>query len=156
MNKIAKLAYRSSPHRSAVATWHAISSLLTHSNPEARWELESVSGIASTIISGRVCEHSPIVVSCDGPQTRVYCIYDYDAIDGSGAIEDGLGFNPLYGNWEISFPCNPSDIGWIRSMLRKESARIRVRDKSFSVPNAISNVATNQDINLSKEEFMKP
>ena len=156
MNSVARRTYRSSPHRSAIATWHAISGLLTASSPKARSELESVSGVASTIISGRACEHSPIIVSCDGPQTRVYCIYDYDAIDGSGAVEDSLGFDPLYGNWEISFPCNPSDIGWIRSMLRKDSSRIIVRDKSFSVPNATSSVASNEAINLSKEEFMKP
>ena len=156
MNRVAKRTYRSSPHRSAAATWDAISSLLTQSSPEARWELENVSGVASTIISGRVCEHSPIVVSCDGSQTRVYCLYDYDAIDGSGAIEDNLDFDPLYGNWEISLPCNPSDIGWIRSMLKKESTRITVRDKYFFLPNVALSVATNEDISLNKEEFMKP
>jgi hypothetical protein len=34
-------------------------------------------------------------------------LYDEDAIDGSDAKEDGLGFDPLKGEWAVSLPCRP-------------------------------------------------
>ena len=56
-----------------------------------------------------IADHGPgdaaIMVTCDGPRTRIYCLYDDDAIDGSDAKEDALGFDPLNGDWRVSLPC---------------------------------------------------
>lgn len=95
MTTVTRRTFRSSPHRDALATWAAISDLLSRTNTGAQQELGSVAGIASSIIADKACENSPILVSCEGPQTRIYCLYDDDAIDGSDANEDVLGFDPL-------------------------------------------------------------
>lgn len=130
MATVARRAFRSSPHRDALATWVAISDLLTTSNADARQELDNVAGIASSAIADKAAEKAPIIVSCEGPQTRIYCIYDDDAIDGSDANENILGFDPLAGNWSISLPCEADDLEWIQSALRSKSNRIIARDKS--------------------------
>src|SRR5438309_10235363 len=92
--------FRSSPHRDTVATWQAIVDVLTKGNDSAaRRELLSVAGVASALIAERAPAESAIVVICDGPRTRVYCLYDEDAIDGADAKEDPLGYDPLQGNW---------------------------------------------------------
>ena len=121
MATVTRRTFRSSPHRDAVATWATISDLLTRTNTGAQQELGIVAGIASSVIADKACENSPIIVSCEGPQTRIYCIYDDDAIDGSDANEDVLGFDPLNGDWSISLPCEPDDLGWVQSALQQKS-----------------------------------
>lgn len=130
MATVARRTLRSSPHRDALATWHGIVDLLTATNTGARSELSSVEGIASSIIADKACENSAIIVSCDGPQTRIYCLFDDDAIDGSDANEDVLGFNPLEGDWSISLPCHPDDLSWVQSALKEKSDRITARDQN--------------------------
>ena len=151
----AKRTFRSSPERTTHATWEAISDLLARSNPAARSELDSVSGVASCIIADRVCKDSPIVIRCDSGQTRIYCLYDQDAIDGSESDEGGLGFDPLRGDWKISFPCESSDIEWLQIELRKKSSRITVREKSESLPQKTSDSAS-MPRKINAEEFLKP
>ena len=121
MATVTRRTFRSSPHRDALATWAAISDLLTRTNTGAQQELSIVAGIASSIIADKACENSPIIVSCEGPQTRIYCLYDDDAIDGSDANEDVLGFDPLKGDWSISLPCEPDDLGWVKSALHRRA-----------------------------------
>jgi hypothetical protein len=130
MATVARRTFQSSPHRDTLATWDAIIELLTKTNTDARNELKSVAGIASSIIGDKACEKACITVSCDGPQTRIYCLYDDDAIDGSDANEDVLGFDPLKGEWSISLPCEVDDLTWVQSALKKKSSRITARDKS--------------------------
>ncbi|MCF7701595.1 hypothetical protein [Loktanella sp. M215] len=130
MVTVTRRTVRSSPYRDSLATWSAIADLLTRSNSNARSEIDSVAGIASSIITDRACQQSAIIVSCSGPQTRIYCIYDDDAIDGSDANEDILGFNPLNGDWSISLPCDAEDLDWVQSALKQKSERITARDKS--------------------------
>ena len=36
-----------------------------------------------------------------------------DAIDGSEAKEDPLGFDPLKGDWHVSLPCLLEDLTWV-------------------------------------------
>lgn len=147
--------FRSSPERTTQATWDAISDLLAGSNPAARSELDSVSGVASCIIADRVCKDSPIVIHCDGGQTRIYCLYDEDAIDGSGSNEGSLGFDPLLGDWKISFPCESSDIEWLQIELQKKSSRVTVREKSESRSQKASDSASRAP-KINTEEFLKP
>ena len=92
MTTVASRVVRSSPHRDTSATWSLIVDLLTQGKTgAAKTELLAVAGIASSIIAERGPKDAAIVVTCDGPRTRIYCIYDEDSIDGSDAKEDSLG-----------------------------------------------------------------
>lgn len=129
MNSVASRTLRSSPHRDAAATWSAIVDLLTQGREgEARTELLAVSGIAASIIADQASRDAAIVVTCDGPRTRIYCLYDDDAVDGSDANEDSLSFDPLKGAWAVSLPCDKDDLAWVQAALKKHSRRITARD----------------------------
>lgn len=130
MATVARRTFRSSPHRDALDTWRVITDLLTATNSDARQNFEDVSGIASSVIADKACETSPILVFCDGPQTRIYCLYDDDAIDGSDANEDVLGYDPIKGGWSISLPCEIDDLSWVQSALKQKGDRITARDKA--------------------------
>ena len=90
-------------------------------------ELLAVAGIAASIIAEQTPKNEAIVVTCDGPRTRIYCTYDDDAIDGSGANEDALGFDPLKGDWRMSLPCPKDDLAWVQAALKKHGGRITAR-----------------------------
>jgi hypothetical protein len=121
--------FRGTPHRDAAATWSAIVSLLTQDKASAAaTELASVAGIAASVIADGAVKNAPIVVTCDGPRTRIYCLYDDDALDESSANESPLGFDPLQGEWHVSMPCQAEDLGWVNRALRERSARVTARD----------------------------
>jgi hypothetical protein len=125
---------RSSPHRDTVATWELIVDLLAKGKEsESRRELLSVSGIAAAMIAERAPHDAAIVVTCDGPRTRIYCLYDEDAIDGSDAKEDAFGHDPLQGTWTVSLPCPKADLEWVERALKAKSKRITARDMSSSL-----------------------
>ena len=128
MATVVRRTIRSSPHRDTLATWQVIVDLLTSTNMDARTELERISGIAISTIADRACEGSGIIVSCNGPQTRFYCLFDDEAIDGSNANEDILMFDPLSGNWAMSLPCHPDDLSWVQTALKQISNRVTARD----------------------------
>jgi hypothetical protein len=93
--------------------------LLTRGNAgAARTELLAVAGVASSIITDKFPRNVPIVVTCDGPRTRIHCTYDEDAIDGTDANEDAFGFDPLGGEWMLSFPCGVDDLAWVQAALK--------------------------------------
>jgi len=156
MPTVTRRTFRSSPHRDALATWAAISALLTRTNTGAQQELDSVAGIASSIIADKACKNSPIIVSCEGPQTRIYCLYDDDAIDGSDANEDVLGFDPLNGDWSISLPCEPDDHGWVQSALKQKSERITARDKNETKKQDSSHASQGAELEIDLEGLLKP
>ena len=86
MTTVARRTFRSNPQRDALQTWTAIVDLLTQGNTgTARTELLAVGGVAASVIAEHAPKDAPIVVTCDGPRTRVYCLYDDDAIEGSDA-----------------------------------------------------------------------
>ena len=129
MTTVARRTFRSTPARDALATWSAIVDLLTRGTEEAiRTELLAVAGIAASIIADHAPENAPIVATCDGPRTRIYCLYDDDAIDGSDAKEDPLGFDPLKGDWRVSLPAPAEDLSWVQVALKEHSERITARD----------------------------
>lgn len=124
----ASRTFISTPGREAMATWIAIVDMLTQGkNAAARNELLAVSGVAASLIADHAPKNDAIVVTCDGPRTRIYCVYDDDAIEGSDANEDALGFDPLCGDWRLSFPCLPDDLGWVQGALKKHSERVTAR-----------------------------
>ena len=94
----------------------------------ARTELLAVAGIAASVIADQAPKDAAITVTCDGPRTRIYCLYDEDAIDGTDANEDALGFDPLKGDWRVSLPCSADDLAWVQGALKKHSARITARE----------------------------
>lgn len=156
MNTVASRTLRSSPHRDASETWEAIVELLTQGkDSEARRELRAVAGVASSLIADQAPKDAPIVATCDGPRTRIYCTYDEDAIDGSDASEDGLGFDPLKGDWTLSLPCPKDELDWVQAALKKHSSRITARDLDTGLATDASNTATAQSMTLDVAGFLK-
>lgn len=134
MSSVIRRTFASSPARDAHATWIAIVDLLTQHCPEDdRDELVAVAGIAASIISDQAPRNIPIVVTCDGPRTRIYCLYDEDAIEGSDSNESVLGFDPLKGDWAISLPCTAEDLDWVSAALAESSRRVTARDLANSI-----------------------
>lgn len=155
MATVAKRTVRSCPSRDALETWSVISGLLAADGTEKRAELDSVAGVASSVIAEKDCEDSPILVHCEGPQTRFYCIYDDDAIDGSDANEDTLGYDPLKGDWSISLPCNPDDLDWVTSALSEKSGRITARDASEKTVSKSENKSSVEALEVDLARFLK-
>lgn len=134
MSTVARRTFRSSPHRDAYETWQAIVDLLTQGgNSAARTELLAVAGTAASVIADQAARDAAIVVTCQGPRTRIYCLYDDDAIDGDDANEDSLGYDPLAGDWAVSLPCLADDLDWVGAALKKHSTRITARDSAESI-----------------------
>ncbi|MBX3582962.1 MAG: hypothetical protein KF810_13795 [Rhizobiaceae bacterium] len=129
MTTVVSRQFRSTPHRDAQDTWLAIVELLTQGRSgAARTELLAVGGIAASVIADQAPRDAAIVVTCEGPRTRIYCLYDDDAIDGSDANQNALGFDPLKGDWAVSLPCLSDDLAWVQAALKKHSSRITARD----------------------------
>ena len=134
MTTVARRTFRSTPERDALTTWTAIVDLLTQGKEGAvRTELLAVAGVAASVIADHAPSDAPIVVTCDGPRTRIYCLYDDDAINGSDAKEDALGFDPLKGDWRVSLPCPTEDLPWVQGALDQHSSRITARDLGVPV-----------------------
>lgn len=144
----------SSPARDAGATWTAIVDMLAPEAGEKRTELLSVAGTATSIIADAAPESAPIVVTGNGPRTRIYCLYDDDAIDGSDANEAALGFDPLSGDWAISLPCLPDDLDWVSASLKTKTSRITVRAVSTGIAIEESADASSSDLVFDKSGFL--
>jgi hypothetical protein len=155
MTTVVSRRLRSVPHRSAIDAWNLLTDIVTaHSGPESRTELESVRGIASSVIAEKTPQDAPIVLHGIGPRVRVYCIYDDAAIEGDGHDEKPLSFDPFDGAWEISLPCKSEDLAWVTEALRKKSTRIVARDESTGLATDDSRAqATEFEVNL--EEFSR-
>jgi hypothetical protein len=130
MSTVAARKIASSPERDSVSTWDVIVDLLAPAQDHpARKELKSVSGVAASIIGDRSPEVAPITVTCDGPQTRIRCLYDEKAIDGSSKNEAKLGYDPLTGEWAISLPCSADDLDWVQRALSERTEKVTARDQ---------------------------
>lgn len=156
MSTVASRVIRSSPHRDTAQTWALIVELLTQGKEgTAKAELQSVAGVAGSIIAERAPKDAAIVVTCDGPRTRVYCLYDEDAIDGSDAKEDTLGFDPLKGDWSVSLPCPADDLEWVQRALKAKSTRITARDQTVTLGESEKAAAQSQGLSLNVDAFLK-
>ncbi|WP_129134630.1 hypothetical protein [Luteimonas sp. YGD11-2] len=149
---------RSIPYRDSIATWRFIMALLTRdNNATAAAELEAVTGIVASVIGDGSMRQTPIVVTCDGPRTRLYCIYDEDALDEAEASEDALGFDPLKGDWSVSLPCQAEDLEWVQRALAGSSKRITARDTTdgFEVADSTPAASTGNALTLDLEGLLK-
>lgn len=145
MSTVARRNFRSSPHRDSMDTWLAIVDLLTRGERTgAKDVLLAIKGIAASVIADKAPKDAPIVATCDGPRTRVYCIYDDDAIDGTGENEASLGYDPLNGNWAVSLPCQDSDLPWVQTALKAHGDRITAR----SINDKVAEIAENSNAAL--------
>jgi hypothetical protein len=134
MSTVASRTFRSTPQRDALQTWTAIVDMLTQGKTgAAQTELLAVAGVAASVIADQAPKDAAIVATCDGPRTRIYCLYDDDAIEGSDANEDALGFDPLKGDWRVSLPCPADDLAWVQGALKQHSSRITARDRDAAV-----------------------
>ena len=134
MSTVVSRTFRSTPQRDALRTWTVIVDLLTHGKSgEARTELLAVGGVAASVIADQAPSASAIIVTCDGPRTRIYCLYDDAAIEGSDANEDPLAFDPLKGGWRVVLPCPTDDLSWVSGALKQHSKRITARDCNATV-----------------------
>jgi hypothetical protein len=155
MTTVARRCFNSTPARDAHDTWAAIVALLTRGQAGAAAdELLSVGGIVASTIGDRAPQGAPIIVTCDGPRTRIYCVYDDDAIEGSEANEDALGYDPLKGNWAISIPCLTEDLDWVRNALKNKSSRITARDLNDGIASDESASASASGLVLNVEGFL--
>jgi len=155
MTTVASRTLRSSPFRDVQQTWTAIVDLLTQGKKGgSREELISVANIAASLIADRAPNSAPIVVTCDGPRTRIYCTYDEDAVDGSDANEDTLGFDALAGDWRISLPCHADDLDWTAVALAKHSQRITARDMASSGSQSTEEAGA-KSLSLDMGEFLR-
>lgn len=158
MSTVVRRDVRSIPHRDACATWAAIVDLLcSGGNDEGkRQELLKVAGVASSVIADQCPRGAPIVVTCDGPRTRIYCNYDDDALDDSRSNEAKLGFDALTGNWQVSLPVAEEDLVWVQAALKKHSTRIVARDKSAGIQvEQTTQTTASREFVLDVEGFMK-
>lgn len=156
MTTVASRTFRSTPHRDALQTWRAIVDALTLGKAGgAKTELLAVEGVAASVIADKAPKDSAIVITCEGPRTRIYCLYDDDAIDGSDAKEDVLGFDPLQGDWHVSLPCTDDDLAWVQSALKKRSSRITARSLDEAItPTEAATSSSAQSLVLDPKRFL--
>jgi len=149
--------FRSVPHRDAAATWTAIVDLLNGSGDAARrQQMLAVTGVASSVITDQFPRESPIVATCEGPRTRIYCWYDDDALDDSNENEARLGYDALKGDWQVSLPVSAEDLAWVQAALKKHGDRIVAYDKDEGQESARSAQAVSATaLALDVEGFMK-
>jgi hypothetical protein len=104
-----------------------------------------ISGIAASVISDQAPGKAPIVATCDGPRTRIYCVYDEEALDESNENESPLGYDPLNGDWEVSLPCEKDDLQWVQRALKQATSRVTARDVE-------AGISTNQESTKGTDE----
>ena len=155
MSTVIRRTFNSTPRRDALSTWRAIVEMLTRGNQGAsRNELLLVEGIVASLIADQTPREAAIVVTCDGPRTRVYCIYDDDAVDGGDANEEPLGYDALQGDWQVSLPCATDDLAWVKDALAKKTSRIVARDLADAVTRSETADAATQALVFDPKGFL--
>ena len=148
----------STPTRTAAQSWAKIVELVSpDANNPARKELALAAGVACSSISSEATKEAAIVVWGGGPRVRVYCVFDDDAVTQDGVNEDPLPKSPTEGDWKMSIPCMPEDVGWSKAKLASVCSRISARSMDVDVednePKAAAAATSPMSINLG--EFFK-
>jgi hypothetical protein len=119
------------PARHASRAWAKMVDLLApDQKSSARKELESIAGIASSLISEEAFKNAPAVFCGKGARVRLYCLYSDDAISGEDASEAALATVPTEEEWKMSLPCPVDDLEWVQVALKNKSTRITARNLS--------------------------
>jgi len=147
----------SSPKRTASETWGLIASLLAPDQKSAtRIELENVSGLAASSIVSEAPAEDAFVVYGNGPQVRIYCVFGEDAVSDEGIDEDPFQQTPAAGDWQLSMPCLPEDLDWMKKKLKSISTRISARPVGETVePKAAQATKASTDLTINLNEFLK-
>lgn len=132
------------PARSAIQTWQTVVELTSLSGSPARQELQSIEGIAASIISDETAKDSPVVFFNSGPCVKIYCLYGDDAIAGDKSNENSLGVCPTTDDWQVSLPCQSEDLDWVTKALAKKTARITARIVGTQVSEAFESKSAQQ------------
>lgn len=143
-----------SPVRTASEAWRFITELLSKPDSNGRAELVAVTGIACSLIADECFKGAPAVVTDSGPQVRVYCVYDEDAIDGTNVNENALSFHATEGDWKMSLPCREEDLDWVAASLKKKSSRITARDMDGDGGAADDRAASLNQVEVNVEGFL--
>jgi hypothetical protein len=118
----------STPERTAVETWQRISALLAPDAKSAnRAELDRVASVAAAAISSEGPKEDPIIIHGGGPRAHIYCVYGEDAVNKDGVEEDPFSRTPMEGDWKLSLPVPPEDLGWTQKKLQATSSRVTAR-----------------------------
>jgi len=149
------------PARQASGAWAKMVDLLAPDQKStARKELESVAGIASSLISEEAFRDAPAVVRGKGPRVRLYCLYNDDAISGEDASEAPLATVPTEGEWKLSLPCPSDDLEWVQAALKNKSTRITARDLSEPVTDEDEDSqrenSSAKAVTINRKEFFRP
>jgi hypothetical protein len=128
MSTVYQRTIKASPDRLSSEAWTVICALAAPDpKSSARKDLESVAGLAGTIISARYPLEDGIIIYGGGPRVRFYTIYDENAVSGENAKEDKLPSCPTEGDWKLSFPCGKEDLEWLKKTLEGKSKRFSIR-----------------------------
>lgn len=138
------------PVRTAANTWETITNVIGAGNETVKAELTKVAGIAASIISDGTPAENAITIIGTGPRLRIYCLYEED-----GSIEDAnestLHWNLFEGEWEIHFPVEKEDFGWVKKSLNEKGVRfIAYEAGSKAAENNNTKSSSSLTINLDK------
>ncbi len=68
--------------------------------------------------------------------------------------EEGVGFDPLKGEWSISLPCPADDLSWAQRALAEHSKRITARDLSDKQVEAAASSTNSSVLTLDTKGFL--
>jgi hypothetical protein len=140
--------FSASPVRTAAHTWDTIVSVITSSDSVANTCLQSISGIAASIISDGSPKSNPITIIGSGPRLRVYCLYDEEG-STEDANESSLTWKPFEGEWEIYFPVEKDDLEWVTQSLKNKDKRFKTYESGTKIAESESaNRAANNTAGL--------
>jgi hypothetical protein len=118
----------SSPVRSAADTWARIIAIIApNTDDPARAALARVGGVAATLIGAEAPKDDAIVVFGGGPRARIYCIFGDDAGLDENLNEDPVKQSVTGAGWQVSLPCLPDDLEWVRRKLKSLSICVTAR-----------------------------
>jgi hypothetical protein len=143
------------PVRQAAATWRAIADVIALPGAPGRGELTAFEGIAASLVAAEAWRNAPLIISGVGPQLRVYCLYDEDAIIDDDTNENALAWSPTDGDWSAEVPCPPEDLDWIRTALTELSDRINVVDNTAPRTLALAEAAAEHLPVIDAERFLR-
>jgi len=157
MSTVVARRVASTPVRSATETWTKITEILApDENSAARAELCRVAGVACSSIASEATSDAAIVVWGAGPRVRVYCLFDEAAITREDVNEDALAWSATDGDWKMSIPCLPEDVGWSSKQLASNSTRVTARSVDEDVTGGGSESATTATaLSINAAEFLK-
>jgi hypothetical protein len=141
----------------ASETWLRIIDLVAPTNILAQEELRRVIGVASSLITRETMKKSPIVITGNGPQIRLYCVYGEEAITGEGINEAALPRSPAESeSWAMSLPCPADDLSWVNASLKQHSSRITARDLGSTSPPEAEEKTASSEASINLESFFRP